>query len=331
MSLVHPWSGPFNRQDTSGLVGLPLPQKFKNAFKEKRWCYAGIVSDDIFFGAAVVHLGYAASGFCFGFDRKTKKMVEYTKVGLPTNQVRYDRNPESGTCWFKRGQNLIEISGCRPQRKLKVNLKEKNLTADIDIFPPDSGFAPMHFPMDMGRGKNAFTTKAAGLSAKGHIKMGDKHYFLSPETGFAIFDWTHGAYPRQTFWNWACGAGQARDKTDTNETQAIGFNFSKGVYENGRLENTLWINGKPEPVSAVDFSYDPKNPTAPWEIVSTEPKIKLRFTPEGMRQANDNFIVLASRFIQPCGRFKGEITLKSGQTLVLKNTGGVVEEHYAKW
>ncbi len=331
MTIAQPWSGPFGHTDTFGLTGLPLAGTLSNMFREKRWCYAGIVSPDLFFGAAVVHLGYAASGFCFGFDRNTRQMIEFTSVGPPLGRVRYDRNPETGISRFKAPGKFIEISGdLKTGRRLKADLAGKGpaLTADIEFSASDTGFAPMHFPMDMGQGKTAFTTKAAGLKANGRVWLGDKAIDLSPDNSFALFDWTHGAYHRQTFWNWACGAGWARGESGVC---AMGFNFSRGVYENGRLENTLWIDGVPEPAGEMDYIYDSQNPLAPWKICSKDRKINLTFFPEGMRRADDNFIVLASRFIQPCGRFEGTITTESGTALILEKTGGVVEEHYAKW
>ncbi len=333
MSLPAPWSGSFGHQDTSVITGLPLPGLLKNAFREKRWCYAGIVSPELFFGAAVVHLGYVTSTFCFGFDRTEGKMVEHDYVRPPLGQVRYDLNPETGTCWFKTSGNRVELSGDSGNKNLAVNVGSGSnaLTADVDISAGQTGFAPMHFPMDMGEGKTAFTAKAAGMTAGGSVQIGDKEIILHPENSFALFDWTHGAYHRQTFWNWTCGAGQAREKTDNGTTAKIGFNFSRGVYENGTLENTLWIDGQPEPVDEMTYDYDAKNPLEPWDIASKDEKIRLKFFPEGMRQANDNFIILASKFIQPCGRFEGEVTTRSGKTFVLENTGGVVEEHYAKW
>lgn len=331
MSLALPWSGPFNRKDTSDLTGLPLTGKIQNMFREKRWCYAGIISPDIFFGTAIVHLGYAASGFCFCFDRKTGKMIEYTGVCLPLGRVRYDRNPETGICRFDLPGKFIEISGNLLQTKrLKVDLKKISLAADIAFSVGDTRVFPMHFPMDMGDGKTAFTTKAAGLGAQGVVQIGDREITLAPDNSFAIFDWTHGAYHRQTFWNWACGAGWAR-KSGSGSRAVVGFNFSRGVYENRRLENTLWIDGVPEPVGDMNFSYDPQKPLAPWKIQSKNRMIDLTFFPEGMRRADDNFLVLVSRFIQPCGRFEGRITTESGGTLVVEDTGGVVEEHYAKW
>lgn len=334
MSLPPPWSGSFGRPDTTALTGLPLPGIFKNRLREKRWCYAGIVAPGLFFGTAIVHLGYITSAFCFAFDRAGKTMAEKTFVRLPTGQTRYDRNPETGTCRFRARGNRIDISGnLATGKSISVDVDAGNtlLKARISLSACRDSIAPMHFPMDIGQGRNAFTTKAAGIPAKGSVRIGQREIRLDPENSFALFDWTHGAYPRKTFWNWACGAGSARETTGGGTKEVVGFNLSRGVYENGTLENTLWTGGRPEAVGTVVFEYDAVRPMAPWKINSRDGKIRLVFLPEGMRRANDDFGIVASRFIQPCGRFEGEVTTADGRTFILENTGGVAEAHDARW
>ncbi len=299
------WSGKFKYPDTTGLVNLPAPGLSLNCLREKRWCYAGIIHRDIIFGSAVVHLGYLTSAFCFGFDRKTRQMLEHTIVWPPLGQVCFDLNPETGRCRFKIRNKFLEISnGPGPGiKKLRADFRfsHQTIQAEIDILPPASGIDPMHFLMPMDGNAHAFTTKIAGLRAKGQIHLNGTAYDLEPDKSHVLFDWTHGAYPRQTFWNWACGAGFSRDGSP------LGFNFSAGVYENGILENVVWINGTPEPVAKVDFGYDAADPDKPWEIKSRDNRIDLLFTPEGIRKANDNFGIIKSQFIQPCGQFSGSI------------------------
>ena len=177
----------------------------------------------------------------------------------------------------------------------------------------------------MNDNASAFTSKTAGLKAQGKIIVNKKKFDLTPENTFAIFDWTNGFYPRETRWNWACGAGIASDGTP------VGFNFSSGVYENGLLENIVWINGTPLQQGDILFDYDAKNPEHPWHIKSKDGRVNLKFTPEGMRRANDNLGVIKSKFIQPCGSFEGSIKTRDNLCLHLLSVGGVVEEHFAKW
>jgi len=210
-ALPPPWSGPFSRPDTTPLTGLPLANPMKNMFREKRWCYAGVVSPRLFFGAAVVNLGYITSGFAFGFDRETGQMTERTLTWPPLGHLRYDRNPERGTCRFKGLGQQIEILSLpdRIGKAIRVRLRHRGQTieANLTLSPPAAGFSPMHFPMGMGEGKNAFTTKAAGLTSRGSVTLNGKKFSLAENDTFGLYDWTHGAYPRNTFWNWACGAG----------------------------------------------------------------------------------------------------------------------------
>jgi len=95
------WSGDFNYPDTKGLLNLNDRFFSFERFKEKRWCYMGIIHPDIIFGCAVVHLGYISSAFAFGFDRQRQKMMNHSLVFPPLGQVQYDRNPENGICSYK--------------------------------------------------------------------------------------------------------------------------------------------------------------------------------------------------------------------------------------
>lgn len=331
MNLTVPWAGAFNRTATTELIGLPLSNPLRNGFTEKRWCYAGLVSPGLFFGAAVIHLGYVTSAFCFAFDRETREMTETALTLPPLGHCRYDRNPDDGTCRFRGLGSRIEINNLgTTQKALSIDLKS-GLRAEILFSAPGTGLSPMHFPMDMGEGRRAFTTKAAGFCATGEVAVKGRAFSLDPAESFGLFDWTHGAYPRQTFWNWACGAGRATD--DQGKDTLLGFNFSRGVYENGRLENTLWIDGQPESIPEITWEYNAKDPMTPWKIFSKgqAPVVDLAFNPEGIRSANDNFLLVKSRFLQPCGRFDGHITTCSGRVLTLGRVSGVVEEHFAKW
>jgi len=323
------WSGSFNYPDTRGLLGLSSSFFSLDRIKEKRWCYMGIIHPEIIFGCAVVHLGYLASAFAFGFDRQQHQMMNHSLVFPPIGQVRYDRNPENGICSYKSLRGGLTLLQDKKKGVQSINasfyLPGKSLKADIEVFEPENGIFPMHFLMPMENHRSAFTTKTAGLKARGKIMLNQKTFDLAPENTFAVFDWTNGFYPRQTSWNWACGAGLADDGTQ------IGFNFSSGVYENGLLENTAWINGMPSKQEAVTFTYDKKNPDRPWQIKSRDGRICLQFKPEGIRRANDNLGFIQSYFIQPCGSFDGVIKTNDLSDIHLSCVGGVVEEHFARW
>ncbi|MCP4021809.1 MAG: DUF2804 domain-containing protein, partial [Desulfobacteraceae bacterium] len=280
-------------------------------------------------GCAVIHLSFITSAFAYVFDRKTKEIIEYSNVLPPLGQTRFDRHPDKGICRFKSMGALVEMIHDleKGRRRIQVDFASKKipLVADIEVIQPAGQVRPLHFLMPMGKGKNAFTTKTAGLTAKGSIRIHDKTIEIDENNSFAVFDWTNGFYNRQTFWNWACGSGR------TDNGTRIGFNFSKGVYENGRLENVIWLDGQPILTDEAIFTYSSKAPLSPWKIETRDQAISLVFKPEGMRQANENFGIVISKFIQPCGTFEGIIRPPKGEVLTFSDVGGVAEEHYAKW
>ncbi len=326
------WSGALGSSSTSELLNLSHSSLSIEKFREKRWCYMGIIHPDIIFGCAVIHLGYISSAFVFGFDRQEKSMVNFSPVFPPLGQVRYDRDPELGICSYKSiwGELIQTLNFNKNTHAISTSFKMpgKSIKADLRLIEPETGISPMHFLMPMGN-KKAYTKKIAGLNAEGQISINHKQFDLTGQNTFAIFDWTHGFFMRKTFWNWACGAGVSDDGT------SIGFNFSNGVYNEGLLENIIWVNGKSYPVGEIKFNYNAHNPMVPWTVTSEDNLIDLTFIPEGIRSADDNLGFLKSQFIQPCGSFQGCIAFanEDGSTdaFNISSIGGVVEEHYAKW
>ncbi|MBF0224981.1 MAG: DUF2804 domain-containing protein [Desulfobacterales bacterium] len=319
----------FNPIDMENLLKIEHKRFSIQQFREKRWSYLGILNPRVILGCAVIHLGYVASAFIFAFDRQDKRMLEHTMILPPISQVRFDRHPDQGICSFSSLRTKIIMSHDINSgvRRLNTNmfLIRNPIKTQIVVSDSPEFFSPLQVIIPMENGKVVFTNKEAGLHAEGSITMGNKTFELKPEETWAIFDWTDGFFNRNTFWNWACGAGRSSDGT------RIGFNFSAGVYENGVLENVIWIDGEPITISEVKFIYDNKNPMTTWRVQSVDGNVNLQFEPEGIRSANDNIGIMASRFMQPCGNFSGIIKNKEGQILNLTSVAGVVEEHYAKW
>src|SRR5580704_11442924 len=50
---------------------------------EKRWVYGAVAAEDLFIGAAVVRLGYAANAFAFAYDRSASRMVASFSATTP--------------------------------------------------------------------------------------------------------------------------------------------------------------------------------------------------------------------------------------------------------
>ena len=298
-------------------------------FREKRWSYLGVINEHCISGTALVHLGYACNAFTFVYDRKEKHLVEMGFVLPPTGALHFDRDPDDGNCTLLHKHDAIAmLHRCSEgKRLLDIHVGENSkraIRAQL-LIEEDLNSKPLQLLTPMQNGKRVFTQKIAGLKASGSISTQDKTFTFDKENSFAIFDWTNGFHNRITEWNWASAGGISDCK------KRIGLNFSSGVYTSGYGENVIWIDGEPELQEEIIFEYDTKNSMNPWLISTKNKTISLTFTPENKRQSKDNFGMIASSFIQPVGSFSGYLTSQAGEKITVRNLGGVVEEHYAKW
>lgn len=312
-----------------GAVGS-TPSVFSlKKFREKRWCYIGVISNDCISGTALVHLGYACNAFSFVYDRQEKKLLEKGYVFSPLSGMQFDRDADTGDCKMQNKNDSIAIlNRCQEgKRILNINIannSKNQIIAKLEI-QENLNSKPLQLFTPMQNGKKVFTQKIAGLSACGTIQTQEKTFTFKKENSFAIFDWTNGFHNRITEWNWASAGGVSECG------KRIGLNFSSGVYTSGYGENVVWFDGEPELQDDIIFEYDSKDPLKPWTITNKQKSIELMFTPENLRQAKENFGLVASSFKQPCGSFSGFLTTKAGERITVNNMGGVVEEHYAKW
>lgn len=298
-------------------------------FREKRWCYIGVISDECISGTALVHLGYACNAFSFVFDRKENILIEKGYVLPPFSGMVFDRNADNGSCIMHTQADYIEmLHRCSEgKRLLNINIaadSKKQIITKLEI-EEDLNSTPLQLLTPMQNGKKVFTQKIAGLSTNGSITTANKTFTFTKENSFAIFDWTNGFHNRITEWNWASAGGKSKCGV------RIGLNFSRGVYTSGYGENVIWFDGKPELQDEIIFQYDSKQPLNPWTITNKNKTIELSFTVENIRQSKEDFGIVASNFKQPCGSFSGFLTKQSGERIEIQAMGGVVEEHYAKW
>ena len=319
------WTGPFGHGSAASLVN-PGGSWFRG-LREKRWCYMGIFHEDLILGCAVVHLGYITSAFVFVCDRQQHRFIEKTAILPPLGFTRFSLTPETGVCSFRAPGLTLDQTLDLPHAcaiRTQIFTSGRTLEAEIQL-AASASVSPVHCLLPMAGQDRAFTTKAAGLRARGRVKFKSKTIDLGKNRATGILDWTHGIYPRTTRWNWACATG--------NDIQGrrLGVNFSQHLYIHGQDENIIWVDGTPFPAGPVTFFMDRELPLRPWRILGRNRCIDLTFVPEGLRRAHDNLGIAASRFIQPWGTFTGTLQPQGHPAMTLDSAVGVVEDHFARW
>ncbi|MBM76242.1 MAG: hypothetical protein CMK59_12635 [Proteobacteria bacterium] len=301
--------------------------------REKRWQYIGIYTEELIFGAALVHASYVGNVFCYLYDRKREVFWEQERVAPLAAGIRVDRNVARGVCSYVAEDERIRIDndidkGIRSV-DLRLRAEGRTMRCSFEIQDSLETMTPLQVVTPTNGKDFTFTHKSAGMPVLGEIRLGEFRYHLNPKKDFAVLDMSFGYPAQQTEWNWASFAGFADDG------RRIGLNLVSPVFHEKFNENAFWIDGELIKLGCADFSYSETDKQ--WKIVSqggegqdAAVSFEMMFEPIGVREQDINYGVLVSRFQQPFGLFYGWI-LHRGTRICFTAAPGVVEEHFARW
>ena len=300
-------------------LGPAYPRGLARRLCEKKWVYALVASPEAFVCLAIIDAGILHSGFLGVLDRKTGLLVADYNPVLPPLCASVSEDPGPGL----RARLLapgVRTELCRAGSAVRISGRWGKVTLDLTL---DGARAPLPLSAcaDLGGQRFDFTQKSPLLDATGVVTVGGRA--LRFDHAPAGLDFTHGLLRRRTDWRWAFGLGESGGRR-------LAFNCSEGFLGDGAAENVLWLDGLPSLVGPVAFSFDPKDPRAPWSLRGAG--LELEFTGEGQRAQDTNVLgLLASRYVQPFGSFRGYVTAPDGERVAVERLSGVTEEHSATW
>ena len=161
-------------------------------------------------------------------------------------------------------------------------------------------------------GRSWTWTRKLAVRAYGAALIGGVHL---PIDGMALVDENDGYHPRLTHWWWSGGRAVLADGRIAVWNAIVGLNDTPPM-----IENTLWLDGAPQPIGPVTFAPDLSE-------VRFADGSALRFRPEAERASTVDLWVIRSAYRQPFGTFTG--TLPGG--LDVDCGYGVMEDHRAVW
>ena len=273
------------RGDGSGRpTTIPLPPDKAPMFRwfriRKHWRYVAVWSPDVSICAARVRVGPLAQEFWGVWHRDGGKLTEHSRLRAGRVQV----SPQS------------------------VQVADRGSVIDLSLdFTPASAFEVV---TPVGRAWT-WTHKQMGR-AKGSVTVDGRQVDID---GAAFLDDNDGYHPRLTHWWWSGGAGRLPDGRLAMWNALVGLNDTLP-----HIENTLWIDGEPQPIGPVTISRDLAQ-------VTFDDGNVLRFSQEAERATKVDFFIIRSAYRQPFGTFTG--TLPGG--LELTEGYGVMEDHRALW
>lgn len=297
------WSGPLD---------LPIADLAPASGRVRRWSYSAAGSADTAYGVAIIDLGYVVASFVWLYSNGELRTWE--RKGLPGRHGRVPTHVTAGAARFRLGQDEVEIA---PAGDVRARVGRGSRRIEIDTKVTQDAPATVILPT-AGGGWNA-TQKCAGEGVSGKVGDGVRGGEFE---GLSWRDFTVGRQDRHTTWKWAAGAGRVQERR-------VGLNVSTGMNGAPPGEDIVWWSGRPyplpvsalEPVEAGRFD-------GPWVLHG--PNWELGFEPFATRQADENLLIVRSRYVQPIGWFRGTLPGPDDEPVEVEMIG-VTEEHEARW
>ena len=285
--------------------------------RRKRWIYVALATEEVWFSAAIVRTGYAATAFVFAYDLAGQRMMlDRTALGpSPIARVSDDFHASGEIARFAMGKTTLTLTRTGPTLDLQVRMRDIAIDAAIE---EGSGPPAITAIADLGDGLVNGTEKRALLAMRGRARCGNREVVL--DGGTAGYDYTHGLLPRHTKWRWAFGLGKTRSG------EPLGFNLIQGFV--GEAECAAFLGGKVFPLAEPRFEFDVRQPMRQWRLVGEG--IDLAFEPGGIHAQNTNLGLVKSRFVQPVGAFTGTLRI-DGRDVYVEGLPGVVEDQDVLW
>jgi hypothetical protein len=283
---------------------------------QKRWTYVALADASVFVGAAIVGLGYASTAIVFVLDRERGAFLVDRSLLLPGRGASFaDHGALGRSARFASPGVRFELG----DRELGIDLGGPGglpVHVSARFEPIDAPAIGAFVPVEGGY---ANATEKRIATASGEVVAGGRRFVL--DAGLAAFDHTHGLLARHTAWRWALGLGHTRDG------RVLAFNLVEGFV--GEAECAAWLGDELIPLGEGRFTYDAKDPSAPWSIRSACGALDLRFEAAAVHQEHKNLGVVRSAFVQPVGHFTG--TLEHGGESIAIAVPGVTEHQDVRW
>ncbi len=129
----------------------------------------------------------------------------------------------------------------------------------------------------------AWTRKQGGVPVSGTVRIGAEEW---PVDARAIIDDTAAYYQRHTTWWWSAGVGRSEAGAE------VAWNLVKGVNDSVTgSERSVWVDGVAQEPPPSEFADDLSRVDG------------LSFASEAVRENNENYGLLRSRYRQPFGTY----------------------------
>lgn len=297
----------------------------------KEWQHVWVVTDELYFGLAVVDTKYLKVGFTYAVDRATGSFVERTVQGARL-RASLPRDLYDARGYLRAPDFAVDLHSNIAAGRLHFHLhapgrrKKQRMEAELRVRWDAERWQPLVAVLPFGGNRALYTDKAI-LPVEGLVRVGTREYAVGWDTARAIVDIHKAHYPYRTWWRWATFWG--RDE----QGREVGLNLTANVAVDQERVNecAFWLDGRLHHLGPAAIEHPPGEPLSPWSVGTRDGAARFTFTPEGERHGRVQAGVVMSSFHQPYGRYEGSISLPTGETVRVPAAWGVAEDHVTRW
>jgi hypothetical protein len=302
-------------------VDLAPKSLLSRVTQHKRWVYVTIASNDLLLGIAIVRLGYTSKCFGFAMDKPLGKIVsDHSSLAPPFSAFVGDSAEEGCEARFRFGSVRAHLGRPRGSSEYELQVQSPDLVVTARLATAGAP-APISAVTRLPGGGMSVTEKRALLPVEGEAVIRGKRRPL--DGALAGLDYSQGNLARHTLWRWAFALGRARSG------EKVGLNLVEGFV--GAPECAAWVDGELYPLAEGRFVFDRARPDAPWQVRTEDGGTHLAFDVLGVHSERMNLGIVASRFIQAAGVFRGTIAIEGKGKLELEDVLGVTEDQDVLW
>lgn len=295
-----PWRGPGpGRPDDLPLPpGGEMPLLGPGRRLRKRWRYIGVFAEEFMLCAARVQVGPAGQTFWAILDRSTGEMAERTRKRMPFGRGEVWSLGADGSPWRIGSQDAGVVT----------SIESGSVRAELRV--GEGKWAESVCPSGEPGGWCWTRKRVAPVECDLRLPGGRRIQV----SAVGLEDESAGYHPRHTVWSWSAGVGIASDG------RPVGWNLVSGINDPPiGSERAIWIDGEPYEPGPVAFDADLGG-------ITFTGGARLGFSAEAERRADENLVLLRSRYRQPFGTFTGSL-----DGVELASAMGVMEFHDALW
>ena len=282
------------------------------------WACSMILQDAGYLASAELYLAHRATGVARGYA-----------ANAPGGSLRLPLDLFAGRAEFSRGGFGLEyrFSRERGEHRIAIDLAAHDDTPALVgelVLDARPGAASSDLAVSARLpGGTMYTTKAL-YPVSGVLRVGDDEVVFDPTRDVAILDEHRSRLPYRTWWTWATFAWH-------DEAGLVGANLATRPAVAGQEEECgLWSPGRCEALADVTFVQAAGvDPLRPWTVTSRDGRVDVVFTPEGHKDVDVQLGVVAMRYRQRYGTFRGTL-VTAGRTRPVAGVPGVLEDMHAR-